>query len=132
MHRLTDTEWIVMKALWGREPQTLGNIIQTIRREQPEVEWNYKTYHTYLRLMCDKGLVACEVKNARDNFYSSAVSREEALRAESKNLLSRINGGSVGELVAMMAESGQLTERDQQELMRLAKRLEKENGRRGE
>jgi BlaI family transcriptional regulator, penicillinase repressor len=132
MRRLTDTEWILLKALWGREPQTLGSIIQTIRQGQPEVDWNYKTYHTYLRAMCEKGLAVCEVKNARDNFYSPGITREEALQAESKSLINRISGGSVGELVAMMAQSGQLTERDQKELMELAQRLDSENRKRGE
>lgn len=27
---LTTPEWIVMSALWGREPQVLGEIIETI------------------------------------------------------------------------------------------------------
>lgn len=132
MKRLTDTEWVLLKALWGREPQTLGSIIQVIRQEQPEVDWNYKTYHTYLRLMCEKGLVTCEVKNARDNYYSPHVTREDALKAESQSLISRISGGSVGELVAMMAQSDQLTGHDQQELLELARKLEAKGRKRGE
>jgi BlaI family transcriptional regulator, penicillinase repressor len=132
MRRLTDTEWILLKGLWGKNPQTLGNIIQTIKQEQPEVDWNYKTYHTYLRLMCEKGLVTCEIKNARDNFYSPGITREEAMQAESKSIISRISEGSVGELVAMMAQSGQLTARDQKELLELAQHLDSESRKRGE
>lgn len=30
---LTTPEWIVMSALWGREPQVLGEIIETIGRQ---------------------------------------------------------------------------------------------------
>ena len=38
---LTTPEWIVMSALWGREPQVLGEIIETIG---DRVDWSYTTY----------------------------------------------------------------------------------------
>ena len=41
---LTTPEWIVMSALWGREPQVLGEIIETIG---DRVDW--KLHH--LRLL---------------------------------------------------------------------------------
>ena len=126
-NRLADSEWIILKALWGKPPQTMKQIVQSIQKDQPEVDWGYKTYHTYLRNMCAKGLLLSEERNLKDKLYSTMISRDEAIRAESENILSRRSYfGSVGRLVMMMAEDGQLTVKEEQELIRLAQKLERE------
>ena len=123
--RLTDSEWIIFKALWGKSPLTLKQIVQSIRSEQPDVDWSYKTFHTYLRNMCEKGLLQTSDRNLKDKYYSAVISREDAMLAESESLLSRSSYfGSVGRLVISMAEHGQLTECDQKELIKLAQKLQ--------
>ena len=57
---LTTPEWIVMSALWGREPQVLGEIIETIG---DRVDWSYTTYASYMKILSDKGL--CGLHDAR-------------------------------------------------------------------
>lgn len=52
----------------GVPVQTLKSIISNVQENQPEVNWGYKTYHSDLRTMCEKKLVSCEIKNARDNY----------------------------------------------------------------
>jgi len=127
--RLAESEWVILKALWDREPQTMKQIVERVRAEQPGVDWGYKTYHTYLRNMTAKGLVTAEERNLKDKLYSAAVTREDALRAEGNELLSRRGYfGSVGRLVAMMADSGQLSKKDTEDLKALAARLEQEEG----
>jgi predicted transcriptional regulator len=78
--------------------------------------------------MLDKGLIGCEEKNKRDKLYYPLLSREEALRTEGETLLSRISAGSMGALVAAMADSGQLSEADREALTALAERLEQKDG----
>ncbi len=129
--RLADSEWVILKAMWGRPPQPMKQIVENVRAEQPDVNWSYKTYHTYLRNMAAKGLITAEERNLKDKLYAAAVSREDAMRAESSELLARRGYfGSVGRLVAMMAEDGQLSGRDVEELKALAARLEGEDGER--
>lgn len=66
-------------------------------KEQGSVTWGYKTYHTYLRNMCEKGLITSEERNLKDKLYSAAVSREEAMKAESDSIVTRSNYfGSAG------------------------------------
>ncbi|MDD5017661.1 MAG: BlaI/MecI/CopY family transcriptional regulator, partial [Eubacteriales bacterium] len=116
--RLADSEWVILKALWGNPPQTMKQIVARIQAEQPGVNWSYKTYHTYLRNMGAKGLIISEERNLKDKIYSPAVSQDDAMRAEGSALLSRRSYfGSVGRLMLMMAENGQLSERDKQELI---------------
>ncbi len=128
--KLLDAEWTILRALWDRKPQTMREIIAAVQIEQPDIGWQYKTYHSYLRIMLEKGLIGCEDKNKRDKLYFALVSREEALKAESETLLSRISTGSMGALVAMMADSGQLSDQDREQLKKLAARLEMEGGER--
>ena len=58
-----------IEALWGREPRTMREIIAEVQAEQPDIGWQYKTYHSYLRIMLEKGLIGCEDKNKRDKLY---------------------------------------------------------------
>lgn len=126
--RLLDSEWTILKALWNREPQTLKSIVERIRRAQPEVDWNYKTFHSYLRIMQEKQLLASESINGKDKVYYPLISREEALKCESESLLSRISVASVGRLVALLAKSEGLSQDDQRELLDFSTRLENQAG----
>ena len=126
--RLLDAEWILLRTLWDRKPQTMRDIILAVQSDEPDIEWQYKTYRSYLRIMLEKGLIGCENKNKRDKLYYPLITREQALKAESDTLLSRISTGSMGDLVAMMARNGQLSEKDTEELKKLAERLENEGG----
>jgi predicted transcriptional regulator len=121
--KLLDCEWTILKALWDEPPLGMKDIIARVKARQPEVRWGYKTYHTYLRVMLDKGLLGCEVLSARDKLYFPRITREEALKAESESLLSRVSADSMGRLVAMMARDGQLTDNDRRELAALFNRL---------
>ncbi len=122
--KLLDAEWTILRAMWGKPPQTMREIITAVQEESGDIAWHYKTYHSYLRIMLEKGLIACEDKNLRDKLYRPLITREEALRSESETLLSRISTASMGALVAAMAQSAPLSDADRQALMEMARRLE--------
>lgn len=122
--KLLDAEWTILRALWGKQPQTMGEIIAAVQKQQPDIEWQYKTYHSYLRIMLEKGLICCKEKNQRDKLYYAVISREEALKAESETLLARISASSMGALVAAMVSSAAISEADKQALKEIAERME--------
>ncbi len=125
---LLDAEWIIMEALWDKQPQTLGQIIQTIRQDRTDIEWDYKTYHTHLRRMLQRGLIASDAKNLRDKLYYALVTRDDALDAEGQELLRRSSRfGSVGRLVKTLGQNGQLSADDKLELLALARELEEKS-----
>jgi predicted transcriptional regulator len=125
--KLLDAEWTILKAMWGREPQTMHEIIAAVQSEQ-DTGWQYKTYHSYLRIMLEKGLIACKEKNLRDKLYYPVISREEALKAESETLISRVSASSMGALVAAMVQSAPLSPEDRNALMEIAEKLEQGKG----
>lgn len=126
--RLLDSEWIILKALWNKQPQTLKSIVECIKRGQPEVDWNYKTYHSYLRIMQEKELLGSDSINGKDKVYYPLISREEALKCESESLLSRISVASVGRLVALLARSEGLSHEDQRQLLEFSAKMENKSG----
>ncbi len=118
-----------METLWGGEPRTLGEIIEHIRKAHPEIPWNYKTYHTHLRRMAERGLIGSDTKNLKDKLYYPLITRKDALQAEGQELLRRSSHfGSIGRLVKTLGENGQLSETDQKELLALARELEQNEG----
>ena len=126
--RILDCEWIILRAMWGREPQSMGEIIAGVQSAHPEIEWKYKTYHSYLRVMVDKGLIGFDVLNAKEKRYFPLVTREEALEQESETILARISDKSLGRMMAMLVQKATLSEGDKKELTELFHTLQDEGG----
>ena len=125
--KLTDTDWILLNALWDKPPQMMGQIVQTVRSSNADVKWSYKTFYTYLNNLCGKGLAAYQICNAKaDRLYYPAIPREQAMKMESESLLSHMSGTSLTGLFAAMAASGQLTAHEQRLLKDFVSKLENE------
>lgn len=116
---LTYSEWMVMNALWGKEPQPLSGVIEAMGET---VDWSYRTYASYLKKLCDKGFIGFESKG-RDKFYFPLVPREECMRAESRSLLKKVSARSKKDLLVCMIEESGLSTADQEELKSLIDRL---------
>ena len=70
-------------------------------------------------------LVRAVTAGERAKRYYSAVSRQDAARAETESFLGKVYGGSLGLMMSAMVESRQLTESDIAELSAI---LEKAGG----
>lgn len=125
--RLKDSEWIILRPLWERAPMDLKDIIASVQAEHPDVNWDYKTYHSFLRILMEKGYVLAE-RHGKNNLYRPAITQEQALSLETDSILSRrVYFGSVSGLMVQMAEQGKLTDLEKQELRELAERLAEED-----
>ena len=71
--RLKDNEWIILKALWKEHPMDMKGIIRSVREDNPEINWDYKTYHSFFRLLLEKGFLLAE-KSGKNNLYSPGIS----------------------------------------------------------
>jgi BlaI family transcriptional regulator, penicillinase repressor len=121
MESLTYPEWMVMSALWGKEPQTLSEVINTMG---DTMGWSYRTYASYLNKLCEKGLAGFEARG-RDKFYFAVAGREECMRAESRNLLRKVSERSAKELLVCMIEESGLKPDEHEELKKLLESLSK-------
>ena len=121
--RLKDNEWIILHAVWKQNPIDLKSIIRSVQEDNPQITWDYKTYHSFLRILLEKGYLKA-VKVGKNNLYSPGITYEEAMSREADSLVSRRGFyGSVSCLMINMAEQGKLTDREKQDLMDLAERL---------
>jgi BlaI family penicillinase repressor len=117
---LTTPEWIVMDALWGKEPQVLSEIIESIG---DKVDWNYQTYASYLNVLCEKGFAGFK-KRGRNKFYYPLVEKDSCIEAESKSILQKMSGDSAEKLLLCMIKNTQLSESGQEKLRALIEELE--------
>ena len=118
---LTYPEWMVMSALWGQKPQTLSEVIAAMGES---MDWNYRTYASYLRKLTEKGFVGVET-HGRDNFYYPLVEQKDCIRAESRGLLRKVSKKSAKALLVCMIEESGLTPKDHEELKKLLDDLAK-------
>lgn len=120
MYKLTQAEWSVLEALWGREKFSLGEVVEAMR---PVTGWSRNTVHTYLTRMEEKGLVSID-RTGGPHSYAAAVSREECARQERNTLLNRVYGGAVGDLITAFLKESSITPQERERLRKLLDDME--------
>ena len=117
---LTNSEWYVLDCLWERSPQTVMELVAALG---DRLGWAKSTTITTLRRMEDKGLVLCRTQG-RTKHYSPAVSKDRAVRRETRSFLDKVYQGSVGMMVSAMAEDKALSRAEIDELYEILRRAE--------
>ena len=118
---LSDGEWKLMNKLWDAAPRTITELTAALKGE---TGWSKNTVITMLSRLEAKGAVRYE-EGGRAKQYFPTVDREDAARAETESFLSKVYGGSLGQMVSNLVESHALTEADIAELSAI---LEKAGG----
>ena len=117
---LTNSEWYVMDCLWQRTSMTVMELVGALNQR---LGWAKSTTITTLRRMEDKGLVLCHTQG-RTKHYSPAVSKDRAVRRETRSFLDKVYQGSVGMMVSAMAEDKALSRAEIDELYEILRRAE--------
>jgi BlaI family penicillinase repressor len=114
--RISDTEWEIMRIIWGRHPLAASEVVEKLAANDPS--WHPKTVRTLLaRLVRKKAL---EYKtNGRAYVYSPLVSEEECIATASESFLDRVFGGSLQPMLTHFVEQRKLTKADLDELKKL-------------
>src|SRR5688572_19263561 len=110
---ISESEWIIMEALWKRAPQTASEIAKAIRDSSG---WALNTVRTLLTRLVDKGALRAENNSAGVREFSPAVAREECVRAESESFLQRVFQGAAKPLLIHFATNSKLTPEEMREL----------------
>ena len=117
---LTNSEWYVLDCLWTHSPMTVMELVAALG---DRLGWAKSTTITTLRRMEDKGLVLCRTQG-RTKHYSPAVSKDRAVRRETRSFLDKVYQGSVGMMVSAMAEDKALSRAEIDELYEILRRAE--------
>lgn len=117
----TPAELRLLKALWALGEGTVEQIVSYFPSgEQP----NYKTTHTFLRIMETKGF-ATHTVNGKVFVFKPTVSEEDVARNSVSNLLNQSFGGSLKGLLVNFLESDTLKESELSELEGLIRKYRK-------
>lgn len=113
--KISDAEWLVMRQLWERAPQTTNEVVDTLASQTP---WKPKTIMTLLNRLVKKGALGFE-KKGRIYEYAPLVREEDCVRAESRSFLERVYGGSLQPMLAHFLEETPLSKEEIEALRRI-------------
>jgi len=115
LSRISNAEWIVMKQLWKRHPQTANEIADTVCTEK---DWKPKTVKTLISRLLSKKAIGF-TKKGREYHYYPKVKEDACVRHASKNFLHRVFNGAVKPMIATLLESESLSDKDIRELKQI-------------
>ncbi len=121
--QIFDSEWKLMEFLWEDSPRTLMEIVRAMAER---VGWAKSTVTTMVTRMEGKGLLRYEAEGRTKKFYP-AVTREEAMSAETDSLINKAFHGSAGLLMSSFLERKKLSRQEIDELYGLLKKAEEES-----
>ena len=113
--RISESEWVVMKAIWSENPITANRIVENL---SGSCSWSPKTIKTLLNRLVQKGAVGFESK-ARVYNYFPLIEQAVFVKEESRSFLKRVFGGAMNPMLATLVESEDLSEEDIKELKRI-------------
>ena len=120
---LSDGEWKLMNLLWDESPLTIGSMVTALR---DDTAWTKATINIMLNRLSDKGAVRIDATGPRKLFYPM-LARDDAVRQEARNTLSKIRTGGLGLLVSTMARESDLSDAEIDELHRILKEGRREH-----
>ena len=101
-----------MKILWlENTPMPFSGIRSALR---DKTGWEKSTIATLLRRLQDKGAISAH--EGRIRYYTPNITNEEYIQAEEQDLIDKLYGGSVKNMVAALCSRGKITEADLDEL----------------
>jgi len=115
--KISEAEWVVMKAVWKENPITASRIVEIL---SDSTSWSAKTIKTLLNRLVQKGAVGFESKGRVYDYYP-LIEESIFLKQESRSFLKRVFGGALNPMLATLVESEDLSEEDIKELKRILK-----------
>lgn len=110
--QISDAEWDVMKVLWDRGQASAQDVTEALAVER---NWRPQTVKTLLNRLVKKGAVAY-AEEGRRFIYRAKVSRDQAVKSESRTFLSRVFDGAVTPALVHFLKLGNLTKDEIAEL----------------
>lgn len=128
--KLSDSEWIVMRAIWQASPEGERPISarEVLERVDDETSWAYNTVKTLMTRLVDKGALK-ERKRANTSVYLPIISQPQARRFALSSLVERAFDGTFGSLLQHMVAEQKLSSKERQELTAMLDEMDQ--GKRG-
>lgn len=113
--RLSEAEYEIMQIIWKKSgPITSADLCELSESRG----WKAPTVLTFLKRLCQKGLLASE-KQGKTRVYYPIVSRTQYAQSETQALIDTLYNGNANSLIACLAAQKGLDEKETAELNRL-------------
>lgn len=124
IHKITESEFEVMKALWSsKEALTFTEIREDV---QKKMGWSQSTVKTLLNRLHKKGAIAREEGDVY--YYTPLISEDEYNDYVTQSIIDKLYNGNAMNLIATLVKSDKLGDDDMDELLAL---LHEEDGKNG-
>lgn len=114
--RISETEWEIMRVVWGKNPITAAEIIEELSKA--DASWHPVTAKTLINRLVKKGALGFD-QEGRAYLYRPLVSERECISAVSASFLERVFGGSLSGLVAHFVEQRKLSPKQLRDLRKV-------------
>lgn len=115
IHRLGNLQLKIMKVLWDHREATVAEVHQALAQDE---ELAYTTVATMLRKMEARGLVRHRTEG-RTFVYTPAVRAEAVTRSMAGDLVDRLFGGSLANLVSHLLTTREISRDELTKIERL-------------
>jgi BlaI family transcriptional regulator, penicillinase repressor len=118
--QISDTEWLVMKAIWTKSPLTANQIVESLAGK---VTCKPKTVKTLIGRLVNKKAVGFHVVDRVYQYYP-LVLEEDCVNAESSSFLRRVYDGALNAMFVNFLKQEDISREEIEELKRI---LDKKN-----
>ncbi|MHB8126958.1 MAG: BlaI/MecI/CopY family transcriptional regulator [Desulfitobacteriaceae bacterium] len=113
---ISAAEWEVMKICWLKSaPCTANEIVKALEQS---TDWKPNTIKTLIGRLVKKGALGFK-EEGRVYIYSSLVTEQDCIQAESKSFLTRVFGGALKPMLVTFLQEEKLSQEDIEELKQL-------------
>ncbi|HMC26468.1 MAG TPA: BlaI/MecI/CopY family transcriptional regulator [Verrucomicrobiae bacterium] len=116
--KISDAEWVVMRALWANTPMTTNQVVDALN---DTTHWKPKTIHTLLSRLVRKGALEFE-RQGREHLFRPLVTAAECEHAATRSFLGRFFDGELAPFLARFLETEKLKPSEIEELKRILER----------
>ena len=121
--KLTPVEWEIMEAIW--ELKGAPSVREVLEHAFPDGQKAYTTIQTIMNILEKKGLLKRK-KQGLVNFYKPTKSRDQMIKSEMSQLISRKFSGSIPALANYLINSENLTLKEVETIKALLDKKETE------
>jgi BlaI family penicillinase repressor len=113
--RVSDAEWIVMKAVWRMGTATARQVVESLEGNSA---WRPKTIHTLLTRLEQKGVLRCE-RSGREYVFEPVLTEEQCRISASESFLEKVFDGKLAPFLACFLKRESLSKKEIEELKRI-------------
>lgn len=118
--KISEAEYEIMEIIWNQDGEvTTADIIEKLGKDNT---WKHTTILTLAKRLVDKNVLNVR-KEARINYYSPAISKDEYKSYQADGFIEDMYDGSVKSLVASLYNNDKIEKEDIEELKDWIRRL---------